>query len=96
MEYRFLGRSGVRVGVLALGTLTFGRETPEAESHRLLVDQVRKAVGDEEFAICVCLRGSRGIGIDVNGRYCGTGDDGTGLVGDCAGEICAVELSKER
>ncbi|MFN8514484.1 MAG: aldo/keto reductase [Chloroflexia bacterium] len=36
MEYRFLGRSGLRVGALALGTLTFGRETPEAESHRLL------------------------------------------------------------
>lgn len=32
MEYRLLGRSGCAVSALALGTLTFGHETSEAES----------------------------------------------------------------
>jgi aryl-alcohol dehydrogenase-like predicted oxidoreductase len=32
MEYRLLGRSGCAVSALALGTLTFGNETSEADS----------------------------------------------------------------
>ncbi len=36
MEYRHLGRSGLKVSAFALGTLTFGRETPEEESDALL------------------------------------------------------------
>ena len=36
MEYRTLGRSGCSVSRLALGTMTFGVETGEAEAHRQL------------------------------------------------------------
>jgi aryl-alcohol dehydrogenase-like predicted oxidoreductase len=36
MEYRFLGHTGVKVSELCLGAMTFGRETPEAESYQLL------------------------------------------------------------
>jgi aryl-alcohol dehydrogenase-like predicted oxidoreductase len=36
MDYRTLGRSGCAVSVLALGTMTFGVETEEAEAHRQL------------------------------------------------------------
>ena len=36
MEYRFLGRTGLKVSELCLGAMTFGRETPEEESHTLL------------------------------------------------------------
>jgi len=36
MEHRYLGRTGVRVAQLGLGTMTFGRETPEDESRRIL------------------------------------------------------------
>lgn len=36
MEYRYLGRSGLKVSMLCLGTMTFGRETSEAESLNLL------------------------------------------------------------
>ncbi len=36
MEYRYLGRSGLKVSAFGLGTLTFGRETSEEESHALL------------------------------------------------------------
>jgi aryl-alcohol dehydrogenase-like predicted oxidoreductase len=36
MEYRTLGRSGCAVSALALGTMTFGRETAERDSHAQL------------------------------------------------------------
>ncbi len=36
MDYRTLGRSGCAVSSLALGTMTFGVETDEAEAHRQL------------------------------------------------------------
>ncbi len=36
MEYRLLGRSGCVVSTLALGTMTFGAETSEEDSHRQL------------------------------------------------------------
>src|SRR3954465_5445528 len=36
MEYRPLGRSGCLVSTLALGTMTFGRESDEAVSHAQL------------------------------------------------------------
>jgi aryl-alcohol dehydrogenase-like predicted oxidoreductase len=36
MEYRNLGRSGCAVSTLALGTMTFGRETDESGSHEQL------------------------------------------------------------
>lgn len=36
MEYRYLGRTGLKVSDLCLGTMTFGREIDEAASHELL------------------------------------------------------------
>jgi aryl-alcohol dehydrogenase-like predicted oxidoreductase len=36
MEYRYLGRTGMKVSELGLGAMTFGRETSEAESRRIL------------------------------------------------------------
>lgn len=36
MEYRLLGRTGVRVSPLCLGTMNFGDPTPEAESIRII------------------------------------------------------------
>ena len=36
MEYRFLGRTGLKVSTLCLGTLTFGRETSQEESEMIL------------------------------------------------------------
>lgn len=36
MEYRFLGRTGVRVSALSLGCLTLGRELDEATSQRII------------------------------------------------------------
>jgi aryl-alcohol dehydrogenase-like predicted oxidoreductase len=36
MEYRYLGRTGLKVSELCLGTMTFGREASEETSHQLL------------------------------------------------------------
>ena len=36
MEYRYLGRTGLRVSELCLGTMTFGRESDEATSQQIL------------------------------------------------------------
>lgn len=36
MEYRFLGKTGLKVSALCLGTMTFGREADEATSHAIL------------------------------------------------------------
>src|SRR5919206_4437522 len=36
MRYRTLGNSGCAVSVLGLGTMTFGAESDEAESHAVL------------------------------------------------------------
>src|SRR4051794_18335001 len=36
MDYRFLGRSGLRVSPLCLGTMNFGPETDEATGHQIM------------------------------------------------------------
>ncbi|MFW5695847.1 MAG: aldo/keto reductase [Alkalispirochaeta sp.] len=36
MQYTFLGKSGLRVSELALGTMTFGRETTKEDSFRIM------------------------------------------------------------
>ena len=33
MEYRELGRTGVKVSAITLGTMTFGEQNTEAEGH---------------------------------------------------------------
>lgn len=36
MEYRFMGKTGLKVSALCLGAMTFGRETTEADSWRIM------------------------------------------------------------
>jgi aryl-alcohol dehydrogenase-like predicted oxidoreductase len=45
MKYRLLGKTGVKVSELCLGTMTFGRETDEKESRRIL-DHFRSEGGN--------------------------------------------------
>lgn len=45
MEYRFLGRTGLKVSELCLGAMTFGRETDEATSLAMM-DTFREAGGN--------------------------------------------------
>ena len=39
MQYTYLGRSGLRVSRLCLGTMNFGMVTDEAEWHRRLYEK---------------------------------------------------------
>ena len=43
MEYTHLGRTGLTVGRLCLGTMNFGAETTEADSHATLGDRQLEA-----------------------------------------------------
>ena len=36
MDYRYLGKTGLKVSELCLGAMTFGRETDEKTSHQIL------------------------------------------------------------
>ena len=36
MDYRFLGQTGLMVSELCLGAMTFGRETDEETSYRMM------------------------------------------------------------
>ncbi len=38
MEYRYLGKTGMKVSELCLGAMTFGRETSEPDSYRMMDD----------------------------------------------------------
>ncbi|HEX7393366.1 MAG TPA: aldo/keto reductase [Anaerolineaceae bacterium] len=44
MEYRLLGRSGVKVAPLALGTMNFGGATPEEEAIRIMHSAVEHGI----------------------------------------------------
>ncbi|MCG8479617.1 MAG: aldo/keto reductase [Spirochaetales bacterium] len=65
MEYRYLGRSGLKVSELCLGAMTFGRETEEAESRRIL-DAFVDAGG---MFIDTANGYSRGLSEEILGRW---------------------------
>ena len=44
MEYRRLGRSGLRVSCLALGTMNFGDATPQADADRIIRAAVERGI----------------------------------------------------
>lgn len=65
MEYRFLGKTGLKVSELCLGTLTFGRESSEEVSHQIL-DRFVEAGGN--FIDTADVYG-RGVSEEVLGRW---------------------------
>jgi len=65
MEYRFLGKTGLKVSALCLGTMTFGREADEAASHAIL-DRFVEAGGN--FIDTADVYG-RGASEEVVGRW---------------------------
>lgn len=65
MEYRFLGRTGLRVSELCLGAMTFGREATEEESCRMM-DAFVDAGGNFIDTADVY---SQGISEEVVGRW---------------------------
>ncbi len=65
MEYRTLGRSGMAVSALTLGTMTFGNETDEAGSHDQL-DTFLEAGGNLVDTADVY---TRGVSEEIVGRW---------------------------
>jgi aryl-alcohol dehydrogenase-like predicted oxidoreductase len=65
MNYRYLGRSGLKVSELCLGTMTFGRESDESTSHAML-DAFVAAGGNFIDTANVY---SRGISESITGRW---------------------------
>jgi aryl-alcohol dehydrogenase-like predicted oxidoreductase len=65
MDYRFMGKTGLRVSEQCLGAMTFGRETPEAESYPLL-DRFVEAGGNFIDTANVY---STGISEEIVGRW---------------------------
>jgi aryl-alcohol dehydrogenase-like predicted oxidoreductase len=65
MEYRFLGRTGLKVSELCLGAMTFGRETDETTSQQIL-DRFADAGGNFVDTADVY---SRGLSEVVLGRW---------------------------
>jgi aryl-alcohol dehydrogenase-like predicted oxidoreductase len=57
MDYRFLGRAGLKVSELCLGAMTFGRESDEETSHRIL-DRFAEAGGNFIDTADVYTRGA--------------------------------------
>ena len=53
MRYKLLGKSGLRVSELNLGTMTFGKCTDETEAARVLADwDLRYDTGSRGAANC--------------------------------------------
>ena len=60
MEYRVLGRTGVRVSAVALGTANFADPTPEDEAKQILERAVCRGfrnISDEEGILQVLITG---------------------------------------
>lgn len=65
MDYRFLGKTGMKVSELCLGAMTFGRETPDDESYRML-DRFAEAGGNFIDSANVY---SRGVSEEITGKW---------------------------
>ncbi len=65
MQYRYLGRTGLKVSELCLGAMTFGRESSEGESVHML-DRFAEAGGNFIDTANVY---SRGISEEILGRW---------------------------
>jgi aryl-alcohol dehydrogenase-like predicted oxidoreductase len=65
MEYRYLGRTGLKVSELCLGAMTFGRESTETESYQML--DYFKAVGGNFMDTADVY--SKGLSETILGRW---------------------------
>lgn len=50
MSYRYLGKSGLRISPLTLGTMMFGNQTDEAQAHRIIHDAREKGINSIDTA----------------------------------------------
>src|SRR6266480_793318 len=73
MEYRHLGRFGVEVSPLCLGTMNFGRATPEDEGHAIMDRALELGINFFDTANVYGDR-SKGLTEQILGRWFAKGD----------------------
>ena len=72
MEYRFLGRTGLRVSPLCLGTMNFGKQTAESDAHRILDGALERGIN---FVDTANVYGAPGLPTEeIIGRWFAQGD----------------------
>ncbi|WP_168119006.1 aldo/keto reductase [Paenibacillus sp. HB172176] len=69
MEYTYLGKSGMKVSRLCLGTMNFGTETDEKESFRILDAALDAGVNFFDTANVYGGQGNRGRTEEIIGRW---------------------------
>jgi NDP-hexose 2,3-enoyl reductase len=73
MEYTQLGRSGLSVSRLCLGTMNFGPETSEADSHAIMDRAHEHGINFFDTANVYGWRKGEGITEQIIGRWFGSG-----------------------
>ncbi len=69
MEYRHLGRTGLRVSRLCLGTMNFGPRTDEADSFRIMDEALDRGVNFLDTANVYGGRKGEGVTESIVGRW---------------------------
>jgi aryl-alcohol dehydrogenase-like predicted oxidoreductase len=75
MEYTHLGRSGLSVSRLCLGTMNFGPETSEEDSHEIMDEALEAGVNFFDTANVYGWAQGEGITEQIVGRWFAKGDD---------------------
>src|SRR4051794_41276982 len=71
MDYRLLGRTGLRVRPLCLGTMNFGGQTDEADAHRIMDRGLELGLN---FYDTADVYGGGGVTEEIIGRWFAQGD----------------------
>ena len=74
MEYRHLGRTGLNVSRLCLGTMNFGWETTEADSHTIMDEALRLGLNFFDTANVYGWKKGEGLTEQVVGRWIAKGN----------------------
>ena len=69
MDYRQLGRTGLKVSPLCLGTMNFGPETSEQDSHRIMEHALEQGVNFFDTANVYGRQPGQGVTEQIIGRW---------------------------
>jgi aryl-alcohol dehydrogenase-like predicted oxidoreductase len=75
MEYTHLGRAGLQVSRLCLGTMNFGPETPEEDSHKIMDAALEQGINFFDTANVYGWKKGEGWTEQIVGRWFGQGGD---------------------
>src|SRR3989337_564830 len=73
MQYTQLGRTGLQVSRLCLGTMNFGPDTPEKESYTIMDQALEAGINFFDTANVYGKKMGEGITENIIGRWCAQG-----------------------